>query len=93
MKSYCENELKTQTALYIDGQTWYQRLANPPVQWLRLETSVKSNTNIFAGVSELHIWAIVTQKPIITLNSITGTATVYTPDKKVLPKVQSTTIT
>ena len=29
----------------------------------------------------------LTLKPVITLNAITGTATVFTPDKKVLPKV------
>jgi hypothetical protein len=58
-----------------------------PDHWLKLETSVRSHTNIFAGISELHIWAIITQKPVITLNAITGTATVFTPDQKVLPKV------
>ena len=87
MKTYCENVLNTQATLYIDGQAWYHRLANPPDHWLELETSVWSYTNIFAGISELHIWAIITQKPIIALNAITGTATVFTPDKKAPPKV------
>ena len=87
MKMYCQNVLDTQTILYIDGQEWYHRLANPPDHWIKLETSVRSYTDIFAGISELHIWAIITQKPIITLNATTGTATVFTPDKKVPPKV------
>ena len=87
MKTYCENVLNTQTTLYIDEHAWYHRLANPPDHWLKLETSVPSHTSIFAGISELHIWAIITQKPVITLNAITGTATVFTPDQKALPKV------
>ena len=87
METYCENVLNTQATLYIDGQVWYHRLANPPSHWLKLESSVWSYTNIFAGISELHIWVIITQKPVIALNAITGTATVFTPDKKVLPKV------
>ena len=88
MKTYCENVLNTQATLYINGQVWYHQLANPSDHWLQLETSVWSHTNIFAGISELHnIWAIITQKPVIVLNAITGTATVFTPDKKVLLKV------
>ena len=87
MKTYCENVLNTQATLYKDGHAWYRRLANPPDHWLKLETIVWSYTNIFAGISELHIWVIITQKPVIALNAITGTATVFTPDKKVLPKV------
>ena len=90
MKTYCENVLNTQTTLYIDEHVWYHRLANPPDHWLKLETSVPSHTSIFAGISELHIWAIITQKPVITLNAITGTATVFTPDKKYCRKYTPT---
>ena len=89
MKTYCENALQTKTKLYIDSKQWYQKMANPPETWLKLETNVKSDTHIYAGVSELHIWAIITKKPMISFNAVTGTATVYKPDEKIIPTVHT----
>jgi hypothetical protein len=81
--------LATTQTLYINSRNWYQRLANPPAQWLQLQTSVENVTPEYAGDSEMQLWAVLTNKPIVSLNAVTGKAMVYEPVINKLPTMRT----
>ena len=70
------------------NKRWYDKVANPPTEWLELKTSSPSYTQRYAGCNELQLWTLISKRPMVSLNANTGEATVYEPNLEGSLRVQ-----
>ena len=70
------------------NKRWYDKVANPPTEWLELKTSSPSYIRRYTGCNELQLWTLISKRPMVSLNANTWEATVYEPNLRHLPIIR-----
>jgi hypothetical protein len=89
MQKKCQLMLENNERMAVESnKRWYDKVANPPTEWLELKTSSPSYTQRHAGCNKLQLWTLISKRPMVSLNANTGEATVYEPNLRHLPIIR-----